>query len=80
MSELQTRGWRDAWIERNPTSRPPASWWSPKFANPFRLDYALLSPVSPRPRKVEYLTEHAGTALTGKGALSNHAALLVDLR
>lgn len=80
MAELEHRGWRDAWTERHPTRRPPASWWSPGYGNPFRLDHALLSPGAPAARSVKYLEHLAGIGRNVGGAcLSDHAALLIEL-
>jgi exonuclease III len=79
--ELEERGWRDAWTERQPRGRPPGSWWSPRYNNPFRLDHALLSPAAPRSRTAEYPTELAdGTRLCGTGTLSDHAPVVITLR
>lgn len=82
MAVLYQRGWVDGWVSLNPTRRPPASWWSPQpHSNPFRLDHALLSPSASRPIAVTYRQVLPdGTELCGAGALSDHAALEVDLR
>jgi len=81
MVELERRGWTDAWVQRNREKRPPASWWSPGHKTPFRLDHALLSPVASRARAVDYPTHLNGDRpLCGKGALSDHAPLVVTLR
>jgi exonuclease III len=81
LAALYEQGWRDAWIERNPKSRPPASWWSPQAKSAYRLDHAILSPASPKAKDVAYRTAlDDGTLLTGVGRCSDHAALVVDLR
>ena len=81
LATLYERGWRDAWIERNRRSRPPASWCSPQAAhNPYRLDHAILSPASPKAKTVAYVTDLAhGRAMSGPGQLSDHAAIVIDL-
>jgi exonuclease III len=81
MVELQQRGWTDAWIEQGRGKRPPASWWSPGYKTPYRLDHALLSPVSSRATTVEYPTHLDGDRmLCGRGALSDHTPLVVTLK
>ncbi len=50
-AQLEAAGWRDAWIERNPTRRPLGTWFSPGYSNPFRFDHASLSPTAPRTRR-----------------------------
>lgn len=56
MSALEASGWRDAWGELHPDERPPGSWFSPKYGNPFRLDHALLSPAAPQALSISYRT------------------------
>jgi exodeoxyribonuclease III len=80
MQQLESAGWRDAWVERSPKLRPPASWWSPGYNNPFRLDHALLSPDAPKAKRVDYLTSLDDELLCGTGGCSDHTPLVVDLR
>ena len=72
-------GWRDAWIERNQKSRPPATWFSPKYDNPFRLDHALLSPMSKRARHVNYPEGVSGQQVLGAHGLSDHRPIVITL-
>lgn len=78
--ELERAGWRDAWIERNPTQRPPGTWFSPQYNNPFRLDHALLSPAAPRAVSVDYPSAIAEEPVLGAGGLSDHLPLVVRLQ
>lgn len=80
MAEFEVRGWRDGWIAGHRSARPPATWWSPQLNTPYRLDHALLSPVSSRAVAVDY-PEHLpdGTPIVGPGGLSDHLPLVVDL-
>jgi exonuclease III len=78
-SQLEASGWRDAWIERNPRRRPPGTWFSPKYDNPFRLDHAILSPTAPRARRTDYPATIAGQAVLGQGGLSDHLPVVVQL-
>ena len=77
--QLEAAGWRDAWIERNPRRRPPGTWFSPKYDNPFRLDHALLSPDAPRSRHVDYPSAIDGQNVLGRGGLSDHLPVVVKL-
>ena len=54
MAEFESRGWRDAWIERNRDQRPPISFMTTAKIG-IRLDYAYLSPKAPRARDVDYV-------------------------
>jgi hypothetical protein len=78
MAELERRGWRDCWTERNRKERPPGSWWSAS-GNPFRLDHALVSPASPKPRSISYPEQLNSVVLRGAGGLSNHSPVVVGL-
>jgi exonuclease III len=80
MAEFEKRGWHDGWISRNPSARPPATWWSPQARKPYRLDHSLMSPASPRVRHVDYPERlDDGTRLAGSSGLSDHLPLLIDL-
>ena len=59
--------------------RPPGTWFSPKYENPFRLDHAILSPAAPRARRVDYPTTIADETVLGKGGLSDHLPVVVQL-
>lgn len=79
MESLYRGGWRDGWIERNRSSRPPATWYSPGYDNPFRLDHAILSPTAKRAQEVEYPTQIGDDQVLGPGGLSDHLPLVVTL-
>jgi exonuclease III len=79
MESLYRAGWRDGWIERNRSARPPATWYSPGYDNPFRLDHAILSPAAIRVRSVEYPTRIGDDDVLGPGGLSDHLPLVVTL-
>lgn len=76
---LEASGWRDAWIERNRTRRPPGTWFSPGYSNPFRLDHAILSPSAPRASHVDYPSTIAGENVLGTGGLSDHLPVVIRL-
>lgn len=81
-AELGRRGWRDAYTEANP-GKQAFSWWS--AVNGFRIDHAFLSPTAPTVRAATYVEEVQDLVLVnskrapGVQAISDHAALVVDL-
>lgn len=82
-SSIMQRGWRDAFRERNGSTRE-YSWWSRD--NGFRIDHCLLSPQAASPTSVRYVQEVAGFTLAvppshpaRKSEISDHAALVVEL-
>jgi exodeoxyribonuclease III len=79
LAALYDAGWRDAWLERNRQSRPPATWFSPGYDNPFRLDHALLSPASKRARAVDYPSSIGGHQVLGTDGLSDHVPVVITL-
>jgi len=79
MQRLLDSGWRDAWACTHPRElRPPSSWWS-NAGNGFRLDHCFMSPAAPEPTSVEYAAELDGSLLGGRGGLSDHSPLIIDL-
>jgi exonuclease III len=82
-SELETRGWRDAYRELHPDGEE-RSWRSKERG--FRIDHCMLSRTQSRPSRVEYVWNTSGTASDGPRlssakapALPDHAVLVIDL-
>jgi len=76
---LETAGWRDAFRHLSPRQRV-YTWYSPNGGNGFRIDQAFVNPAL-LPRLVDARYEW-GRRRPGRSptiALSDHAALLVDL-
>jgi exonuclease III len=79
IESLERAGWRDAFRHLRGTARA-YTWYSPNAGNGFRLDQAFLNPaLLPSLASARYAWGHHKTA-PGRAALSDHAALLVDLR
>lgn len=75
---LDAVGWRDGFRHLRPDARA-YTWYSPNGRNGFRLDQAFLNaPLLPQLKDATYLW--GGAARRGRReALSDHAALVVDL-
>ncbi len=72
-------GWPDAFRLLHPRKRA-YTWYSPNAGNGFRLDQAFANrELLPRLRRVRYLWGTVGSSAR-RDALSDHAALIVDLR
>ena len=79
IDNLERAGWRDAFRHLRGTARA-YTWYSPNAGNGFRLDQAFLNPtLLPSLVGARYAWGRHTTA-PGRAALSDHAALLVDLR
>jgi exodeoxyribonuclease III len=79
IESLARAGWRDAFRHLRGTARA-YTWYSPNAGNGFRLDQAYLNPaLLPSLAGARYAWGRHRTA-PGRSALSDHAALLVDLR
>lgn len=71
-------GWRDAFRHLRPAARA-YTWYSPNGRNGFRIDQAFVNaPLLARLKGVAYAWGGAGSQCR-RDALSDHAALLVDL-
>ena len=79
IENLERAGWRDAFRHLRGTARA-YTWYSPNAGNGFRLDQAFLNPaLLPSLAGARHVWGRHKTA-PGRAALSDHAALLVDLR
>ncbi len=71
-------GWPDAYRLLHPKARS-YTWYSPNAGNGFRLDQAFVNPeLLPRLREVRYVWGTAANEMR-RDALSDHAAMIVDL-
>ena len=78
MSALNREGWGDAFRELYPESRT-YTWYSPNRGNGFRIDQAFLNrQLRPRLSDARYAWGKS-TQSDRREALSDHAALIVDL-
>lgn len=77
MESLESRGWRDAWIERNRSTRPPGTRFSPNGGNPFRLDHAILSPAAKRAKSVDYPDMVGDRSVLEAPNVSDHLPLTI---
>jgi len=82
MEGLDRMGWRDAFRHLRGDARA-YTWYSPEAGNGFRIDQAFVNPgLLPRLTGVRHAWgRHAGGGSVdgGRGGLSDHAALLLDL-
>lgn len=76
---LEQLGWRDAFRHLHPGARE-FTWYSPNGRNGFRLDQAFVSrSLRPAATSVEHRWATLATAPGRRDAVSDHAALVVDL-
>ncbi len=80
LDHFEALGWRDAWIERNARTRPPATWTSSNGGNPFRLDHALVSASMPKPKAIEYPEIVGSVPIFGSPRISDHLPVTITLR
>ena len=74
MDGMQSAGWADAFRSLHPQGRA-YTWYSPNGRNGFRLDQGFLNRrLLPRLRSTKHVWARDA------GPLSDHAALLLDLR
>ena len=76
---LRKAGWRDAYREFDP-DQPAYTWYSPNAGNGYRLDQAFISqPASDKLINATHAWGQHPDAPGRRDALSDHAAVLVDL-
>jgi exonuclease III len=76
---LQAAGWRDVFRHRHGDQRV-YTWYSPNAGNGFRLDQAFVNPpLMDRVNDIHYAWGVDDTAPKRRDALSDHAALILDL-
>lgn len=76
---LARAGWLDAWRHRE-GPRPAYTWYSPNAGNGYRLDQAFVHRSwAGRLRDARYVWGTTGGAGEPRHAVSDHAALVVDL-
>ena len=79
MTALEEAGWRDGFRLLH-GERREFTWYSPNGRNGFRLDEAFLNrPLAQRLTEVRYEWGSSTSNATRRDALSDHAALIVDL-
>ncbi len=79
MTALEKAGWRDGFRLLH-GGRREYTWYSPNGRNGFRLDEAFLNrPLAQRLTEVRYEWGSSTSNATRRDALSDHAALIVDL-
>ncbi len=79
MRGLQAAGWRDVFRDRHGDKRV-YTWYSPNAGNGFRLDQAFVNPrLMDQVNGVHYAWGVDETAPKRRDALSDHAALILDL-
>ena len=79
IASLEAAGWADAFRQKH-GDRPAYSWYSPNAGNGFRLDQAFVNAtLMSRVRDVRYVWGRSAHD-DRRDALSDHAALIVDLR
>jgi len=75
---MESAGWRDAFRLLYPRKRA-FTWYSPNAGNGFRLDQAFPSPDL-LPRLIDVRYRWGAVRSNRRDALSDHAALIVDIR
>ena len=78
IAAMEEAGWPDAYRLLHPRARA-YTWYSPNAGNGFRLDQAFVNQeLLPRLKEVRYVWGTAANA-ERRDALSDHAAMIVDL-
>jgi exonuclease III len=79
LESLAQHGWVDAFRQRH-GNRRAYTWYSPNGGNGFRLDQAFLNAsLLPQLKQVRYVWGQSRIQPERQAALSDHAALLLDL-
>ena len=80
MADMEGIGWRDAFRALHGAQRA-YTWYSPNAGNGFRLDQAFVNrALMPRVAAVRYEWGRSADGAQRRDAVSDHAALLLDLR
>ena len=78
-SRLEACGWRDSFRHLNPELRE-FTWYSPNGGNGFRIDQAFVSrPLLPAVASVAHAWAPSASQPGRRDAVSDHAALIIDL-